>query len=127
MVLFLTCDVTLNSISYFRFNVVGWHGLGAVPFDAAITAVMIEGAIFLVLAVTGLRFAITKFIPEPMKLAPAPAIGAFLAHLGLQTAEGIGVVVADIATVSFNEEKFRKGNPQFNTCSSIFYSFQFSP
>lgn len=69
---------------------------------------MIEGAIFFVLAVTGARYAITKFIPEPMKLATAPAIGAFLAHLGLQTAEGIGLVVADIATVSFNAKNHER-------------------
>jgi AGZA family xanthine/uracil permease-like MFS transporter len=50
------------------------------------------------LAVTGVRFFIVKLIPEPVKLATPAAIGAFLAHLGLQTAEGIGLVVGDIAT-----------------------------
>jgi adenine/guanine/hypoxanthine permease len=39
-----------------------------------------------------------RLIPEPVRLATPAAIGAFLAHLGLQTAEGIGVVVSDIAT-----------------------------
>ena len=39
-----------------------------------------------------------RLIPEPIKLATAPAIGAFLAHLGFQTAEGLGIVVSDIAT-----------------------------
>jgi len=62
------------------------------------TAVLIEGAIFFVLAVTGIRYAIIKLIPEPVRLATPAAIGFFLAHLGLQTAEGIGVVVSDIAT-----------------------------
>lgn len=33
-----------------------------------------------------------------MRLASPAAIGFFLAHLGLQTAEGIGVVVSDVAT-----------------------------
>lgn len=84
--------------AYFTYNVVGWRGTASVPFDAAITAVMIEGAIFFVLAVTGIRITVTKFIPEPIKLATAPAIGAFLAHLGFQTAEGLGIVVSDIAT-----------------------------
>ena len=36
--------------------------------------------------------------PEPVRLATPAAIGAFLAHLGLQTAEGLGIVVADVAT-----------------------------
>eukprot|EP00534_Pseudo-nitzschia_fraudulenta_P000284 CAMPEP_0201116812 /NCGR_PEP_ID=MMETSP0850-20130426/983_1 /ASSEMBLY_ACC=CAM_ASM_000622 /TAXON_ID=183588 /ORGANISM="Pseudo-nitzschia fraudulenta, Strain WWA7" /LENGTH=538 /DNA_ID=CAMNT_0047380993 /DNA_START=289 /DNA_END=1905 /DNA_ORIENTATION=- len=84
--------------AYFTYSVVGWRGTGAVSYDAAMTAVIIEGAIFLVLAVTGIRFTIAKLIPEPIKLATAPAIGAFLAHLGFQTAEGLGIVVSDIAT-----------------------------
>ena len=59
---------------------------------------IVEGAIFLFLALTGIRYAIIKLIPEPVRLATPAAIGFFLAHLGLQTAEGIGVVVSDIAT-----------------------------
>lgn len=84
--------------AYFTYNVVGWRGTGGVAFDAALTAVLIEGAIFFVLAVTGIRFTIAKAIPEPIKIATGPAIGAFLAHLGFQTAEGLGIVVGDIAT-----------------------------
>jgi len=84
--------------AYFTYNVVGWRGGGDVSYGSALTAIMIEGAIFFVLSVTGIRFAIAKLIPEPIKLATGPAIGAFLAHLGLQTAEGLGIVVSDIAT-----------------------------
>lgn len=62
------------------------------------TAILIEGIIFLVLAVTGARQLIVKWIPEPVRIATPAAIGAFLAHLGLQTAEGLGLVVADVAT-----------------------------
>jgi len=39
-----------------------------------------------------------KFVPEPVRIATPAGIGLFLAHLGLQTAEGIGMVVADVAT-----------------------------
>mmetsp|Transcript_5420 Transcript_5420/g.7100 ORF Transcript_5420/g.7100 Transcript_5420/m.7100 type:complete len:562 (-) Transcript_5420:65-1750(-) len=84
--------------AYFTYSVVGWRGTGNVSYEAAVTAVMIEGAIFFVLAVTGARYAIVKLIPEPVRIATPAAIGAFLAHLGLQTAEGIGAVVSDIAT-----------------------------
>ena len=59
---------------------------------------MIEGAIFFVLALTGLRYRIIRLIPEPVRIATPAGIGAFLEHLGLQTAEGIGAVVGDIAT-----------------------------
>ena len=59
---------------------------------------MIEGAIFFVLALTGLRYRIIRLIPEPVRIATPAGIGAFLPHLRLQTAEGIGAVVGDIAT-----------------------------
>ena len=84
--------------AYFTYSVVGWRGGGNISYEAAVTAVMIEGAIFFLLAVSGVRYAIIKRIPEPVKTATPAAIGAFLAHLGLQTAEGIGVVVSDVAT-----------------------------
>lgn len=75
--------------AYFTYNFVGFHGLGNVPWGAALTAVLIEGIVFFVLAITGLRYYIIKVLfPEPVRLAVPAAIGAFLAHLGLQTAEG---------------------------------------
>lgn len=85
--------------AYFTYSVVGFRGTGNVSWQAASTAVMIEGAIFLVLALTGLRYRLIKIIPEPVRIATPAGIGAFLAHLGLQTAEGLGVVVGDIATI----------------------------
>eukprot|EP00980_Cylindrotheca_fusiformis_P009880 scaffold2186_cov113-Cylindrotheca_fusiformis.AAC.8 len=87
-----------SSFLFYSFGVVGFHGTGSIPFEAAVTAVLIEGFIFLILAVTGVRFFVAKLIPEPVRVAAPAAIGAFLAHLGLQTAEGIGVVVGDSAT-----------------------------
>ena len=41
------------------------------------------------------------------RLAVPAAIGAFLAHLGLQTAEGIGVVVGDIVSLRFFGKHYR--------------------
>jgi len=84
--------------AYFTYSVVGFRGSGMISYQAACTAVMIEGAIFFVLALTGLRYRIIRLIPEPVRIATPAGIGAFLAHLGLQTAEGIGAVVGDVAT-----------------------------
>mmetsp|Transcript_1059 Transcript_1059/g.1155 ORF Transcript_1059/g.1155 Transcript_1059/m.1155 type:complete len:531 (+) Transcript_1059:60-1652(+) len=93
----LSCGMGMNA--FFTYNVVGFKGFGNVTYGAALSAVLIEGIVFFVIAVTGLRFYIIKtFIPEPVRDATPAAIGAFLAHLGLQTAEGIGLVVADVAT-----------------------------
>ena len=55
--------------AYFTYSVVGWRGTGSVSFQAAVTAVIIEGAIFFVLAVTGARYAIIRLIPEPVRIA----------------------------------------------------------
>jgi AGZA family xanthine/uracil permease-like MFS transporter len=76
--------------AFFTYSVVGWRGTGSISFEAAVTAVIIEGVIFLFLAATGIRYAVIKLVPEPVRIATPAAIGAFLAHLGLQTAEGIG-------------------------------------
>lgn len=84
--------------AYFTYSVVGWRGTGKVSYEAACTAVLIEGALFFILSMTGLRYKIIKLIPEPVRIATPAGIGAFLAHLGLQTAEGIGAVVGDVAT-----------------------------
>mmetsp|Transcript_28278 Transcript_28278/g.34339 ORF Transcript_28278/g.34339 Transcript_28278/m.34339 type:complete len:642 (+) Transcript_28278:171-2096(+) len=84
--------------AYFTYDVVGFMGGGSHKWQTAITAVFIEGIIFMLLAITGLRVKFAKAIPNCIKLATTAGIGMFLAHIGLQTAEGIGLVVADIAT-----------------------------
>lgn len=106
--------------AYFTYSVVGWRGTGSVSYEGAVTAVAIEGVLFFVLAVTGARFAIIRLIPEPVRIATPAGIGAFLAHLGLQTAEGIGLVVSDIATAvtlgACPEEKRTKIVAYTDTC-----------
>lgn len=92
----LSCGMGMNA--YFTYTVVGWRGTGGVSFKVAVTAVLIEGGIFTILALTGARYFIIKLIPEPIRHATSAGIGCFLAHIGLQTAEGLGVVVSDIAT-----------------------------
>jgi len=84
--------------AYFVYTVVGFHGFGKVSYGTALACVLIEGFIFLFLSVTGIRFFLVRLVPDPVKYATPAGIGAFLAHLGLQTAEGIGVVVGDTAT-----------------------------
>ena len=57
-----------------------------------------KGVIFLILAVTGIRMKIAKMLPENIKYATTCGIGLFLAHIGLQSAEGIGLVSMDAVT-----------------------------
>jgi len=84
--------------AYFTYDVVGFKGTGNIPWRTAMAAVFIEGIIFFLLTITGLRIKFAQAIPEGIKIATTGGIGFFLAHLGLQTAEGIGLVVTDVAT-----------------------------
>ena len=79
--------------AYFTFGVVGAMG---VDWRVALAAVFVEGLLFLALAVTGIRGALLRAIPAPVKIATMSGIGLFLAMIGLQNA---GVVQDDPGTL----------------------------
>jgi len=62
----------------------------------ALTAVFIEGLIFIVLTLTNLREAIVNAIPTTLKNAIGAGIGLFIAFIGLQNA---GIVINNDATL----------------------------
>ena len=79
--------------AYFTFGVVGTLG---VDWRVALAAVFVEGLLFLVLALTGIRSALLRAIPAPVKIATMSGIGLFLAMIGLQNA---GIVQDDPSTL----------------------------
>ena len=62
----------------------------------ALVLVLLDGIIFVLLTVTGLRKQIFKAIPDAVKVAIPAGIGLFIAFIGLQNA---GIVVGDSATL----------------------------
>lgn len=62
----------------------------------ALTAVLIEGVIFIILTLTNVREAIVNAIPLSLRNAIGAGIGLFIAFIGLQSA---GVIVNDDATL----------------------------
>ena len=62
----------------------------------ALTAVFIEGLIFIVLTLTNLREAIVNAIPQTLKNAIGAGIGLFIAFIGLQNA---GIIMNNDATL----------------------------
>ena len=62
----------------------------------ALTAVLIEGFIFIVLTMTNVREAIVNAIPMSLRNAIGAGIGLFIAFIGLQSA---GVIIHDSATI----------------------------
>ncbi len=79
--------------AFFAFSVV--LGMGY-SWQFALTAVFLEGLIFIFLTITNLREAILRCIPEAMKKAISGGIGLFIAFIGLKSA---GVVVNNEATL----------------------------
>jgi AGZA family xanthine/uracil permease-like MFS transporter len=67
-----------------------------VPWQTALGAVFLSGAIFLLLTATGLRQAILGSIPRELYSSVAGGIGLFIAFIGFKNA---GIVAADPATM----------------------------
>lgn len=78
--------------------IVGRHGTGLVPYRVALTAIFVEGFIFLALAIFGLRQWLARAIPHSIKVATGVGIGLYLTLIGFTYSEGIGVVVGATAT-----------------------------
>lgn len=61
----------------------------------ALTAVLIEGIIFIILTITNIRELIVNSIPDTLKKAIGAGIGMFIAFIGLENA---GIIVANPTT-----------------------------
>ena len=84
--------------AYFSYQVVGFHGTGMVPYKVALTAVFVEGFIFMFLALTGMRQWLVKMIPATIKTSCGVGIGLFLAEIGLSYTAGLGVITGGVST-----------------------------
>ncbi|XP_020218657.1 adenine/guanine permease AZG1 [Cajanus cajan] len=82
----------MGANAYFAYSVVGFHGSGSIPYKTALTAIFLEGLIFLLISAVGFRAKLAKLVPKPVRVSSSAGIGLFLAFIGLQTNEGIGLV-----------------------------------
>ena len=86
--------------AFFVYTVCFGFGLS---YANALVLVLVDGIVFLLLTVTGLRKIIFDAIPQAVKTAISAGIGLFIAFIGMQNA---GIVVDDVATLvnlhSFN-------------------------
>ncbi|ODA78538.1 hypothetical protein RJ55_05919 [Drechmeria coniospora] len=78
--------------AYFAFQVVGVNGSESMSYRTALTAIFIEGIVFVLLALTGMRQWLVKLIPSTIKTATGVGIGLFLTEIGLSYSAGIGAV-----------------------------------
>lgn len=84
--------------AYFTYTVVGYHGTGPVPYRLALTAVFVEGFVFVGLSLLGLRQWLARAIPASIKLATGAGIGLYLALIGLTYDSGLGVTTGAFST-----------------------------
>lgn len=78
--------------AFFTYSVV--LGLG-IDWRIALSAILIEGLIFIALTLSNVRHLIVKAIPDCLKRATAAGIGLFIAYIGLS---GAGIIAADAVT-----------------------------
>ena len=90
----LSAGMGLNA--YFAYTVV--LGMGY-SWEVALTAVFVEGIIFIILSLTNVREAIFNAIPASLKVAVSVGIGLFITFIGLQNAH---IVVDGSTLFSFN-------------------------
>jgi AGZA family xanthine/uracil permease-like MFS transporter len=79
--------------AYFTYTVV--KGMG-VPWQTALGAVFLSGALFLLLTLGGIRQKLVEAIPHQLHAAVAGGIGLFIALIGLRNA---GIVVPEDSTL----------------------------
>ena len=87
----LSAGLGLNA--YFAYTVCGAMGFS---WQVALTAVFVEGLIFIALSLTNVRQAIFDAIPHQLKVAVSVGIGLFITFIGLQNA---GVIVNNDSTL----------------------------
>jgi AGZA family xanthine/uracil permease-like MFS transporter len=85
--------------AYFTYTVVGYHGSGEISYKAALSAVFLEGILFIILSIFGIRQYLARIIPMSIKTATETGIGLFLAFIGLQKSAGIGLISYDPLTL----------------------------
>ena len=81
--------------AFFVYTVCGFGMSNGMTYANALIFILLDGIIFLLLTVTGLRKTIFNAIPDSVKVAIPAGIGLFIAFIGLQNA---GVIALDSAT-----------------------------
>lgn len=84
--------------AFFTYSVVLQLGIS---WQTALTCVLVEGVIFIILTITDIRRHLITAVPEGIKLATTVGIGLFLAYIGLGGSTetgGAGLIVVNEAT-----------------------------
>jgi AGZA family xanthine/uracil permease-like MFS transporter len=83
--------------AFFAYSQVGFNGTGIITYGEALAAVFLEGLLFFVLTIFGLRQWMVRLLPRSIILAISAGIGLFLTIIGL-SGSGLGVIAGASAT-----------------------------
>ncbi|KAL0341216.1 UNVERIFIED_CONTAM: Adenine/guanine permease AZG1 [Sesamum radiatum] len=89
----------MGANAYFAYTVVGFHGSGNVSYQSALAAVFMEGLIFLLVSAVCLRAKLAKLVPKTVRISSSAGIGLFLAFIGLQDNQGVGLIGYSASTL----------------------------
>ena len=103
----LSAGLGLNA--YFAYTICGQMGY---DWPVALTAVLCEGILFIVLSLTNVREAIFNAIPKSLKIAVSVGIGFFITFIGLQNA---GVITDSATLVGLFSPKAMLADGTFST------------
>lgn len=80
--------------AYFTYSIVGFHGTGLITYREALAAVFMEGWIFFILSLLGLRQWLARVMPQSLVMSVGTGIGIYIAFIGLSSG-GLGVIGGD--------------------------------
>ncbi len=79
--------------AFFAYTVILTYGI---PWQTALTGVLVSGIIFILLSLSGIRETIINAIPTELKYAIGAGIGLYITFIGFQNA---GIIVSNPATM----------------------------
>ncbi|KAJ9053131.1 hypothetical protein DSO57_1027389 [Entomophthora muscae] len=93
----LSCG--MGTTVYFVYNMVGYHGSGGIPFHVALSAVFLEGIVFVLLTLLGVRQWVVRLVPATIKHATSVGVGLFICFVGMREDTGIGLIGPNTTTL----------------------------
>lgn len=73
--------------------------IAQVTYEQALAAIFVEGYLFMILSVTRVRKKVYARVPRSIELATSCGIGLFLAFIGLQAQQGLGIATYSETTM----------------------------
>jgi hypothetical protein len=110
--------------AYVSYQVVGQYGAGQLSFSQTMTAVFVEGFIFMVLSVSGVRGGIIKYMPKSIAMASSGGRGRRRGCRGrwavpcIASAAGPGALGAGLAAVLLTSAALPSAVPPLVCCPS---------